>query len=163
LDRHFNSEGESSGNTVQSAQRRRRQKKRLPIGSKPYMSDAWIGSGPVPTSLSTEALLETIQVRSTHLFKRVIPSLLQLTSDIFSSHSLSPAQPREPPLRIGRRSLSRRPRPPRWSQYQCKKHAVSTSFLMGSYLPHHPVARITKNPSSTRTTATQVTRLPLPP
>jgi hypothetical protein len=113
LDRHFNSEAESSDSTAQAAQRRRRQKKRPPIGSKPYMSDAWIGNGPVPTSLSTEALLETIQVCSTHPFYHVILLLFQLIPDLFSSPSLSPARQKEPPLRIGKRSQSRPPCPPR--------------------------------------------------
>ncbi|PVF92935.1 hypothetical protein CPB86DRAFT_790664 [Serendipita vermifera] len=49
------------------SRRTRRRKKHQQLGSKPYMSNAWIGSGPLPTSLSTEALLGSIQPFSASL------------------------------------------------------------------------------------------------
>lgn len=55
-------EGDSEPPVAEQTATRRRRKKRKEYGEKPGFVDAWIGEGPVPTSLSTEALLEVIQV-----------------------------------------------------------------------------------------------------
>jgi hypothetical protein len=55
-------EDDSEPTVAEQTATRRRRKKRKDYGEKPGFVDAWIGEGPLPTSLSTEALLEVIQV-----------------------------------------------------------------------------------------------------